>query len=221
MLGKHDTVSEVVTACNDARGYAQRRVELSRDDVVVEDLLPPLMHGSLAVADKAHALLHYRTDVDMVGVSGVGGDEADAAALPDGHDHLVDDLGHVRLEHERLLYLVQQRLGLVERAAVERDVEAARADLLQTLDDVSVLGEVERLDARLALRERNSLGHAVDADDALRALELRPLGNALADGTQALRDGVSARGGRRGGNGVRTQTPTVSPSLMPVSMTQW
>lgn len=144
------------------------------------------MNWSLAITNKTHALLHQRADVDVVRVPSVGSNEAAAAALLHAHDHLVDDLGHVRLEHERLLNLVQQALRLVEGTAVERDVEAAGADLLETLDHVSVLGEVERLDAALFLSESETLGDAVNADDALGALEFGPLGYALTDGTETL-----------------------------------
>lgn len=133
--------------------HSQRRIKLARQDIILQDLLPPLMHRRLAVTNKPHALLHERTDIEVVRVSRVRGDDADAPALLHAHDHLVRDLRHVRLEQQRLLHLVQQRLGLVERPAVERDVDAAGTHLLQPLHDVGVLREVERFHPGLGLDE--------------------------------------------------------------------
>lgn len=171
--------------------HVQCWVKFARDDPVVEDLLPVLVHWRLPVPDEAHAFLHERTDVEVVGVPNVRGDDAAAAALLHGHDHLVDGLWDVCLKHERLLDLVHDALRLVEGARVDGDVEPAWDDLLELLHDVLVLREVERLDAQLVPGKCQTLGNAVHADDTLRALREGPFGDTQADGSQSLRAKVS------------------------------
>ncbi len=96
-------------------------VQLARDDVVVQDLVPVKVDRRLAVADETHTLLHQRTDVEVVGVARVDADKTYTAELLDEEDHLVGRLRDVGLEHERLLDLVQESLGLMEGRCVDAD----------------------------------------------------------------------------------------------------
>jgi hypothetical protein len=130
-------------------GDAQFGVKLAATDVLVEDLLPVQVNRRLSVTDKAHSLLHERTNVEPVGEGAVGSNEPDAAHLAHGDDHLVRGLGHIGLEHERLLRLVEQRLGLVEGAAVDGDIEAVGHELENLGGHVRGLLEVDDLDPEL------------------------------------------------------------------------
>ena len=171
--------------------HAQGRVKFSCHNVVIEDLLPPLMDGRLTVPDEAHALLHEGAEVDVVGESSVGCDETYAPSFAHADDHLVDNLRDIRFKHQRLFNLVQPRLRLVERSTVKCHVQAAWADLLKSLDDVCVFGKVQRLRAGLSGCEREPFWDAIYGDDPLCTLELRELGNTLANGTQTLEEHVS------------------------------
>ena len=71
------------------------------------------------------------------------------------------------------------------RTAVQGNIQAARTNLLDALDDIGVLGEVNGLKSKfLGLLE--SFRNAVDANDALSALQLRELRHTKADGTETL-----------------------------------
>ena len=74
----------------------------------------------------------------------------------------------------------------MEGAAVERNVETARANLLEALDDIGMLGEVKWLDATFLLSERETLGNTVNTDDTLGTLKFSPFGYTLTDGTKTL-----------------------------------
>lgn len=183
---------------------SQCGVELPRDDQVIEDLLPVLVYGCLAISNVTNTLLHQRANVEVVCVSGVGSNDTDTAALLHRHDRLVRNLGDVRLEHERLLNLVQQRLRLMEGTytksneiparskappsmltAIQGNVETTRSDFLNALHNILVLREVDDF-ATILLRLLETLRDPVNANDARCALELRELGGAETNRTETL-----------------------------------
>jgi len=96
-------------------------VQLARDDVIIEDLVPVEMNRRLTVPDEANSLLHECTDVEVVGVAGVYTDETDPTEFLGEEDHFVGSLGNIGLEHESLLNLVKEGLGLVKGGSVDTD----------------------------------------------------------------------------------------------------
>lgn len=94
-------------------------IKLLGHDVIVENLLPVKVDGGLSISDESHTLLHERTNVEVVGVSSVGTDEADSTELLGQEDHFVGGLTDIGLEHQSLFDLVQEGLGLVERGRVD------------------------------------------------------------------------------------------------------
>lgn len=190
----------------------QRGIKFTSQDVIVQDLLPPLVHRSLSVPNEPDPFLHQRTDVDVVREAGVSGNDTDTAALLHAREHLVDDFWHVRLQHQSLLHLVQQGLRLMERTTVECDVESSRADLLETLHDIRMDREVKGFDARLLLGKGETFRNSVNTDDTLRALEFGEFRHALADGAQTLRQTASDKCVHIPLVLSHTHMPTVSPS---------
>ena len=71
------------------------------------------------------------------------------------------------------------------RTAVQGNIQAARTNLLDALDDIGVLGEVNGLKTKFfSLLE--SFRNAVNANDALSTLQLRELRHTKSDGTKTL-----------------------------------
>ena len=78
-----------------------------------------------------------------------------------------------------------------KRTAIHGNVQAIRNQLVDPLDDIFVLLEVDRFYSRALLCERQAFFDRVNADDPGGTLELRELGNTLANGTQTLEEHVS------------------------------
>ena len=71
------------------------------------------------------------------------------------------------------------------RTAVQGNIQAARTNLLDALDDIGVLGEVNGLKSKFfSLLE--AFRNAVNANDALSTLQLREFRHTKADGTKTL-----------------------------------
>ena len=159
----------------------ERRVELAGSNVVVQDFLPVQVNRRLAVTDESNTLLHDGTDVELVAEGRVGGNQSDPTHLSDGSDTLVGCLGHVGLEHQSLLSLVQERLGLVESPTVQGAVQSTGDHLEDLFRYVLDLAEIDRLDALQLAGHFESSGDLVDGDDSLGTLEQGPSNGTLTD----------------------------------------
>lgn len=96
--------------------HSQAQVEFTRNEIIVQDLLPVQVDRGLAVANETDTTFHESSDVDAVCVSSIGGDDADATHLLDGHEAFVDGLRIVGLEHHELLGFVDEGLWFMEGA---------------------------------------------------------------------------------------------------------
>lgn len=163
----------------------ESRVELAGSDVVVQNFLPVKVNRRLTVTDESDTLLHNSSDVELVAERGVGGNQSNSAHLSDGSNTLVGRLGDIGLEHQSLLSLVQERLGLVESSAVQGAVQSTGNHLEDLLGHILDLAEIDCLDAFQLAGHFESSGDLVDSNDSLGTLEQSPSNRTLTDGTEA------------------------------------
>lgn len=149
------------------------------------------MHRRLSIPNEPYPLFHQRTHINSISIPSIRSDDPNFPHLPHTHETLIDRLRNVRLEHHRLLDLVHDRLGLMERPAVKRDINSARYELVELLHHVRVFFEIDDFCPGFVAREGEAGGHGVDADDALGAFEEGPANGALANGTQTLQPRMS------------------------------
>src|SRR5271170_1906223 len=75
-----------------------QRINLPRNDIIVQDFLPVFVHGSLTISNQADTGFHDCADVEVIGEACVDTGDTDAAVRTDTADHFVEDFGGICFE---------------------------------------------------------------------------------------------------------------------------
>ena len=70
-------------------GHHHQRIDLSRNDIVIENLMPVFLDWCLTIANESDTCLHDCADVEMIGEASVDAGDTDTAVWTDTSDHFV------------------------------------------------------------------------------------------------------------------------------------
>ena len=141
----------------------ERRVELSGDDILVENLSPVRMNRgwrrisqieyslrpswqagrvflllTLSIPNQSDPFFHDRSNVQSVCEPSVGSDNPDPSELLDGQERLVQGLARIGLQRQRFTDLMHDSLGLMESGSVNGDVQPVGDEFFGPLGHVGV-----------------------------------------------------------------------------------
>lgn len=154
-----------------------KRVDLVLADEL-QEVVPVLVDGGLAVTDQTDTGLHQSADVEVVGlavelvcviacnskkgermndvvytyVTSVHSSNSDSAKRLDGSEHFIQEFRGIRLKTEQGLEVVSPSLGIFTSGTLKADVWASIDHLLQLRGDRFSLGELREIN-------RLELGH--------------------------------------------------------------